>query len=188
MLLCKSISFTSKREMNVDYAHCSTHCGPTSTLSTWPFERRLLFFYDFSVSPWIFIQINNFFTGGRSADPWVTCPTDPLHHGALTKNKISKSTHWKGALRLFGTPEHDDNCRLTIPFLMRFTHGWLIRSVPSYPLPLRKKNRKSHHMSAYTNHARKEFRKEPSHFRLGWYIQPWILDLLTFFTIFFHLF
>ena len=29
--------------MNVDQAHGSTHCGPTSTLSTWPSERRLLF-------------------------------------------------------------------------------------------------------------------------------------------------
>ena len=38
--------------------------------------------------------------------------------GAGCVRKISKSTRLKGALRLFGTPEHDDNCRLTIPFLM----------------------------------------------------------------------
>ena len=37
-------------------AHGSTHCGPTSTLSTWPSERRLIFFmifvgvHEFSIS------------------------------------------------------------------------------------------------------------------------------------------
>ena len=32
-----------KREMIMDQAHCSTHCGPTFTLSTQPYEGRLLF-------------------------------------------------------------------------------------------------------------------------------------------------
>ena len=47
-----------KWEMNVDQAHGSTHCGPTSTLSTWPYEQRLFFIMIFVG---IFIQINNFF-------------------------------------------------------------------------------------------------------------------------------
>jgi hypothetical protein len=42
-----------KRKMKVDQAHCSTHCGPTSTLSTWPSEQRLLFFM-------IFVEVHEF--------------------------------------------------------------------------------------------------------------------------------
>ena len=40
------------------WALYGTHSGPISTLTAWPSEKRL---YEFYVSPWIFIQINNFF-------------------------------------------------------------------------------------------------------------------------------
>ena len=186
MLLCKSISFASGKwtwTMLTAALIVARHpLYPLGHLNEgFSFFMIFLWVHEYSS------RLTTFSLGVEVLTLGLHVQRSSLHHGGLTKYEISKFTHWKGALRLFGTPEHDDNCRLTIPFLMRFTHGWLIRSVPSYPLPLRKKNRKSHHMSAYTNHARKEFRKEPSHFRLGWYIQPWILDLLTFFTIFFHL-